>query len=117
VRRSVRLSGRGRPELHQENRKINKNNYLEMACHLLYPYQTLLTLPPRRIAMNTAAHTSAANTNARWSTDELIAAIPPSLRYFAFQPPANAAVPHRPSRRLQNARYVAPSALATFRVR
>jgi hypothetical protein len=67
--------------------------------------------------MHMTAHAPANAVNTRWSADELIAAIPPSLRHFAFQPPANAAVLHRSSRRLQDPRFAARSAMPIFRVR
>lgn len=54
-----------------------------------------------------------------WSADDLVAAVPmslPPLHTFTFELPANAALWHRPSCRLQTSRYCAQSALPLFRV-
>jgi hypothetical protein len=114
--RYVRADTSGQPADTTISKNINKNSILKLARGLLYSHQTLLTPSPRRTAMHMIAHAPTNAVNTRWSADGLIAAIPPSLRHFAFQPPANAAVLHRPSRRLQDARFTSRTVMPTFRV-
>jgi hypothetical protein len=65
--------------------------------------------------MSTSAHIDFAPL---WSADDLVAIVPqrlPPLHTFEFMLPANAALLHRPSRRLIRS-YSSPSALPLFRI-